>query len=670
MAYYRSEYEADVLLIPAAEKPTYAGGRLKSKNKLRVAAYCRVSTGDQSQQTSYTKQKAYYEEFISRRDNWTLAGIFADEGISGTSTKGRKEFMRMMDAALSGGMDYIVTKSISRFARNTVDTLSCVRRLRGMEPPVGVFFEKENIDTLDAKGELILTILSALAQEESRSISDNIKWSIRKNFENGVAHLSPNRILGYKKGLNRDWVIEEEQAEIIRFIFDNYVGGKSATKIADMLNENNVLTGKGGMWRADAVLYILRNEKYVGDCEMQKYVTENYLTHKSVVNTGQAPKIYITNHHPGIIDRNTWERARRRLELRKKRTDSRKKYSEKQECTFSVFENLRCGDCGGRFIETVYRAKAVEKNTEFYYSYVVGKCESRMKGVEAGKEEHNGIIYEVTVQQCFMELLYRLKRDYERNGNNSEIVKRFADVLKRELKRNTKYLYSFEQSKIIKEEIKFLSEKRLEIIENRASSQDVQCYFAVPEHEGFYEEREADAWDSDLMDLERAIKEKQIRLKELEYRNRRITSLRKNFELFIGCLEDLPDTNPAGMRLNVNTIDRMGTDLVTIDGVSTGKRKCGINSGRFAAKSERIAKAPDFLIFEPRVYMAFVESGVIHDDVITFKTVFGAELSASYVKRRPRAYMGYRKCCENGKVECVTKRHQAIALPQNDLEKE
>ena len=138
----------------------------------------------------------------------------------------------------------------------------------------------------------------------------------------------------------------------------------------------------------------------------------------------------------------------------------------------------------------------MEKNTEFYYSYVVGKCESRMKGVEAGKEEHNGIIYEVTVQQCFMELLYRLKRDYERNGNNSEIVKRFADVLKRELKRNTKYLYSFEQSKIIKEEIEFLSEKRLEIIENRASSQDVQCYFAVPEHEGFYEEREADAWDS------------------------------------------------------------------------------------------------------------------------------------------------------------------------------
>ncbi len=156
-------------------------------------------------------------------------------------------------------------------------------------------------------------------------------------------------------------------------------------------------------------------------------------------------------------------------------------------------------------------------------------------------------------------MLYRLKRDYERNGNNSEIVKRFADVLKRELKRNTKYLYSFEQSKIIKEEIEFLSEKRLEIIENRTSSQDVQCYFAVPKHEGSYEECEAGAWDSDLMDLERAIKEKQIRLKELEYRNRRITSLRKNFELFIGCLEDLPDTNEAGMRLNVNTIDRMGT---------------------------------------------------------------------------------------------------------------
>ena len=344
----------EINVIPATVRSVESGGQIKKQRNLRVAAYCRVSTGDESQQTSYTTQKRFYTQLITSKPGWTMAGIYADEAISGTSRAKRKQFNEMMKAALGGKMDYIVTKSISRFARNTIDTLDCVRQLRQLNPPVGIYFEKENIDTLDATGELILTILSALAQDESRSISDNIRWSIQRKFQRGEAMVDLSRMLGYDKGPNGEWLINPEQAEIVRYIFDRFVCGASSNAIAKELNAMGKTTVKGSIWRADSVLYILRNEKYVGDCENQKYVTKNFLTHEATRNNGEVAKYYVNDHHVAIIDRLTWNKAQAMLlERGAKANDRAKSNSEEQQkrrgSRASVFTNLTCGEMvGGR----------------------------------------------------------------------------------------------------------------------------------------------------------------------------------------------------------------------------------------------------------------------------------------------------------------------------------
>ena len=231
----------NVQVIPATKRRVSAGGQLKKAKDIRVAAYGRVSTDELAQQTSYEGQKSYYTKLINEKEGWTFAGMYADEAISGTNRNHRTEFNQMMQDALDGKIDYIITKSISRFARNTVDTLNCVRQLRQCDPPIGVYFEKENIDTLDASGELLLTILSALAQEESNSISKNISWSIQKRFQEGIAFGNPRSVYGYTDGeTNKDWVIVEEQARVVRFIFDEFLLGKSSYKISNELNEKGI----------------------------------------------------------------------------------------------------------------------------------------------------------------------------------------------------------------------------------------------------------------------------------------------------------------------------------------------------------------------------------------------------------------------------------------------
>lgn len=273
---------------------------------LRVAAYCRVSTDSDEQKTSYRTQKAFYTDMIQRHPGWTFAGIYADEGITGTSRLHRDEFNQMLEDARNGKIDLIVTKSISRFARNTVDTLDCARQLKQLTPPVGIFFEKENINTLDSTSEVILTIYSALAQEESHSISDNIHWSYQKRFQEGKPMVHLSRMIGYDKGENGEWIINEEQAEPVRYLFRRYACGAGRATIINEMNERGWKTVSGTDWNPSSFSNVILNEKYVGDLEMQKYVTSNFLSHKAVPNRGQLPKYYIRDHHAPIVDRATW----------------------------------------------------------------------------------------------------------------------------------------------------------------------------------------------------------------------------------------------------------------------------------------------------------------------------------------------------------------------------
>ena len=229
----------NVSVIPATRRSVQNGGQLRAQTNIRVAAYCRVSTGDESQQTSYTTQKAFYTNLITNKPGWRFAGIYADEALSGTSRAHRVEFNRMMEDAKAGKLDYIVSKSISRFARNTVDTLTCIRELRQLTPPVGVYFEKENIDTLDAKGELILTILSALAQDESRSISDNIRWTFQKKFQAGKEAYDKTfqRVKGSSVSVQRMEALEGQIKELEKKLQETI--GRQVTAMREAALEQN-----------------------------------------------------------------------------------------------------------------------------------------------------------------------------------------------------------------------------------------------------------------------------------------------------------------------------------------------------------------------------------------------------------------------------------------------
>lgn len=285
------------------------------KKTLRVAAYCRVSTDQEEQESSYAVQCSHYHGLITGHAGWILAGIYADEGISGTSLKRRDGFNRMMADAESGKIDLILTKSISRFARNTLDCLSAVRKLKNMG--IGVTFEKEGIDTLDGTGEVILTILASIAQQESCSISQNIRLGIQYRFQQGIPMINCSRFLGYDKDRKGKLVINEAQAGIVRRIYRDFLDGFSLDMIAGDLRRKGIVSGGGATtWHTSSVRYILSNEKYAGDLLLQKTLIEDFLTHKMVRNKGQLPQYYVKDAHLPIIPHSIFERAAEELWLR------------------------------------------------------------------------------------------------------------------------------------------------------------------------------------------------------------------------------------------------------------------------------------------------------------------------------------------------------------------
>ena len=282
--------------------------------QLRVCAYCRVSTDEESQQSSYELQVQHYTEYINKHDNWTLVGVYADEGISGTSVNHRVQFLQMIQDAEDGKIDMIVTKSISRFARNTLDCISYVRRLKALKPPVGVFFEMNGYNTLDTISETFLTLLSTVAQGESEAKSEALKWSYRQRFKKGIPVNNMWAIMGYDTDENGKIFIIEKEAEIVRFMFTAYLEGKSTVEIAEALTMAEIPTPKGNVrWQPGTVAGMLHNEKYCGEMRMQKTVTVDLFSHKSVKNEGIVSQYRMKNYHPAIVSRKVYEDVQERF---------------------------------------------------------------------------------------------------------------------------------------------------------------------------------------------------------------------------------------------------------------------------------------------------------------------------------------------------------------------
>ena len=335
-------------------------------HKRRTAGYARVSTDKDEQFTSYEAQVDYYTQYIKKNPEWEFVKVYTDEGISGTSTKRRDGFNEMIEAALNGEIDLIVTKSVSRFARNTVDSLLTIRKLK--EKGVEVFFEKENIWTLDSKGELLLTIMSSIAQEESRSISENVTWGKRKSAADGKVSLAYKHFLGYDKGENGTLVINEAQAVYVRRIYRDFMAGKTAWTIADELTAEGVPTPAGcKKWRVTTVESILTNEKYKGSALLQKTFTVDYLSKKIKVNEGEVPQYFVEESHPAIIPPEEWERVQK--EYARRRSLGRK-YSGN-----GIFATrIVCGDCGAFFGAKVWNS------TSEKYRRIIWQCNDKFKG--------------------------------------------------------------------------------------------------------------------------------------------------------------------------------------------------------------------------------------------------------------------------------------------------
>lgn len=358
-----------VICIPANPEVVRA-----SKRQLRVAAYCRVSTDDEEQLTSYEAQKNYYTDKIMTNKEWTMAGIFADEGITGTSARKRPEFLRMIRQCKQGKIDIVLTKSISRFARNTVDCLNYVRTLK--ELGIAVIFEKENMNTLEIDSEILITMLGAFAQSESESISANVRWGIRQAMKEGKATIQYKYLYGYRKGDDGKPEIIPDQAEIVRKIYDLFLSGTPVRGIQEYLNANSVPNINGeSKWARSAIDSILTNEKYCGDVLLQKTYIDDCINKKVKKNTGQLPMYLVQNHHEGIISHETFDAAQAEIARRsagkspskKNAPTGRSRYSSK----YALSDRLYCGECGTRYQRCTWRNRDGSKR-------IVWRCVSRV----------------------------------------------------------------------------------------------------------------------------------------------------------------------------------------------------------------------------------------------------------------------------------------------------
>ena len=409
--------ERIVEVIPATWNP--ADESVREIRKLRVAAYCRVSTELEQQQSSYDIQIEYYTRHIMQNPNWIFAGVFADDGRSATNTFRRDDFNQLMDQCLKGKVDMVITKSISRFARNTVDCISWVRKLK--EKNVAVYFEKENLNTLDDSTEMILTILSSQAQEESRAISTNVKWGYARKFEKGES--TRQRSYGFRKAPTGEMCIVEEEAAVIRNMARWFLDGDSLERIKHRLEDAGIETTTGKKtWSTGTIYNILTNEKIMGDVLLQKTFTADYLTKRRVKNSGQQKQYYVKNHHEAIIPKTVYykiqEEIARRSSLKKDGTRKGKTAQGVYSSKYALTGIMVCNECGAHYRRTTW-AKNGKK-------VIVWRCINRLE--HGTKRCHESpTLKEEVIQEAIMGKLHSLSIDQEEenflNGVKEDILR-------------------------------------------------------------------------------------------------------------------------------------------------------------------------------------------------------------------------------------------------------
>ena len=397
-----------------------AARHTETVKKLRVAAYVRVSTENEEQQTSFEAQYEHYYDYITNHPAWEFAGIYADDGISAVSTKYREQFNKMIQDCMDGKIDYVVTKSISRFARNTVDCLNFVRKLKDKNIPV--FFEKEGIESTDQRGEIMLTILASLAQQESESLSQNVKIGMQYRFQQGKVMVNCACFLGYDKDADGKLVINPEQAETVKRIFREYLEGASCIKIAKGLERDGMLTGRGKTrWYDSTVKKILENEKYMGDALLQKTYTTDFLQKKRVKNTGIMPQYYVDDNHPAIIPKELFLAVQEEMARRGSVEDckGRKRSFSANHCFTRL---IVCGECGDQFNRIHWNNRG-KKSIVWRCATRLGKkgeCNARTVNEEALKDAFVAALNQILAGK--QEFLLQLKKNIEcvLTGGNSE----------------------------------------------------------------------------------------------------------------------------------------------------------------------------------------------------------------------------------------------------------
>ena len=499
-----------VIVIPPTINPLTHLPSATAK-KRRVAGYARVSTDKDEQFTSYEAQIDYYTQYIKRNPEWEFVAVYTDEGLSGLNAKKRDGFNQMVSDALAGKIDLIVTKSVSRFARNTVDSLVTVRKLK--EKGVEVFFEKENILTLDSKGELLITIMSSLAQEESRSISENVTWGQRKRFSDGKVSLPYSQFLGYERGQDGIPKIVEKEAVLVRRIYDLFMDGRTACAIAKQLTSEGIPTPAGKeKWSASTIESILTNEKYKGSAKLQKSFTVDFLTKTMKVNEGEISQYWVEHSHEPIIPPDDWDTVQKEF-------NRRRALGRSYSCNSVFSSRIICGDCGG-----FYGLKVWNSNSK--YRRTIWQCNNKFKGEHKCTTPH---LDEETIKARFLAAFSTLFYSKDDLLENCELVKaKYADCS----------AIDTEIAALLRE-IEVLTELTRKCVEENAANVQNQDEYTA--HYNGYVER----YNTAKTKIEGLEQERTLRLARVDA-----------FDAFIRAVKDV-DTVPAEFddRLWLKTID-------------------------------------------------------------------------------------------------------------------